>query len=89
MLHRVTIWILTATIAASAGAIGGRQVTRIDVSIVWLDENEVGQPVRTVRRTPQQFAVDRVHAPQPSDPFVSRIHPRTLYNRPPPAFLLS
>jgi hypothetical protein len=91
MLHRATLWILTAAIAVCAGTgvpVSRLQMVQVDVCIVWQDQYQQEQAVHTARRKTWSSNVD-IPEKRGDCPFVNRIHVHALDNRPPPASSLS
>ena len=89
MLHRATVWILTAVITAYAGAgPASERATRAHFSIARSAVDRVERPVLRFR-TLRLFVTKVIQWPGEAQPFLVRIASHSLYHRPPPAFLVA
>jgi len=87
MLHRATVWILTAVITAYAGdGPGFAWATRTSLSIAASDENHPHRPILRSRCL-RLFVTILISNAGDVEPFLTRVGPQSLYNRPPPLFV--
>jgi hypothetical protein len=86
MLQRATLWILTAAITASAGAIVPvcrPVIVKLEVRVAWQDERPSVRPefrLSSWSRRPEGKSFQASAAPDAA----RRIQIHDLYNRPPP-----